>query len=132
MSPPKQALDELRFGREYYSQADVARLLDVPVSTVGNWVRGYRYPVGDQVRSADPLIVPPQAGRWLSFANLVEAHTVAAFRAESGVSMQKIRPALAYLVRSSRSSIPWPAATCSPMGPSSSSGTSEKRTRTSW
>jgi uncharacterized protein (DUF433 family) len=98
MSPPKQALDELRFGREYYSQAEVARLLDVPVATVGNWVRGYRYPVGYQVRSADPLILRPKAGRWLSFANLVEAHTVAAFRA-SGVSMQKIRPALAYLVR---------------------------------
>ena len=45
-----------------------------------------------------PLIVPPKGRRWLSFANLVEAHTVAAFRA-SGVSMQKIRPALAYLVR---------------------------------
>jgi len=98
MSPRKQALDELRFSREYYSRADVARLLDVPVGTVSNWVRGYRYPVRDQIRSAGPLIVPPKEGRWLSFANLVEAHTVAAFRA-SGVSMQKIRPALTYLVR---------------------------------
>ena len=98
MSPRKQPLDETRFGREYYSQADVARLLGVPVGTVGNWVRGYRYPVGEQVRAAEPLIVPPRHGRWLSFANLIEAHTVAAFRA-SGVSMQKIRPALAYLVQ---------------------------------
>ena len=76
----------------------MARLVDVPVGAMGNWVRGYRYPVRGQVRSADPLIVPPKGGRWLSFANLVEAHTVAAFRA-SGVSMQKIRPALAHLVR---------------------------------
>jgi uncharacterized protein (DUF433 family) len=50
------------------------------------------------MRSASPLIIPPKGGRWLSFANLVEAHTVAAFRA-TGVSMQRIRPALAYLVR---------------------------------
>jgi uncharacterized protein (DUF433 family) len=94
----QQALDEVRFGREYYSRADVARLLDVPVGTVGNWIRGYRYPVRDEMRSAGPLIVPPKGGRWLSFANLIEAHTVAAFRA-SGLSMQKIRPALADLVR---------------------------------
>jgi uncharacterized protein (DUF433 family) len=98
MSPPIHALDEPRFGRECYSQADVARLLDVPVGTVGNWVRGYRRPVGDQVRSADPLIVPPKGGSWLSFANLVEAHTVSAFRA-GGVSMQRTRPALAYLAQ---------------------------------
>lgn len=98
MSPRKTTLDEVRFGREYYSQADVARLLNVPVGTVGNWVRGYRYPVRDQVRAAEPLILPPKGGRWLSFANLVEAHTAAAFRA-SGVSMQKLRPALAYLAR---------------------------------
>jgi uncharacterized protein (DUF433 family) len=88
----------VRFGCEYYLQVDVARLLDVPVGTVGNWVRGYRDPCRDQVRSAEPLIVPPKGGRWLSFANLVEAHAVAAFRA-SGVSMQRIRPALAHLVR---------------------------------
>ena len=68
------------------------------MGTVGNWLRRYRYPVGDKVRSADPLIVPPGNGRWLSFANLVEAHTLSAFRA-SGVGMQRIRPALAHLVR---------------------------------
>jgi DNA-binding transcriptional regulator YiaG len=50
MSPPKQALDELCFGRESSSQADVARLLDVPVGTVGNWVRGHHDPVGNQMR----------------------------------------------------------------------------------
>ena len=42
MNPPQQALDEVRFGREYYSRADVARLLHVPVGTVDNWIRGYR------------------------------------------------------------------------------------------
>jgi len=98
MNLPQQALDEVRFDREYYPRADVARLLDIPVGAVCNWVRGYRYPVRDKVRSADPLIVPPKGGRWLSFANLVEAHSLAAFRA-SGVSMQKIWPTLAYLAR---------------------------------
>jgi hypothetical protein len=98
MSPPDQALDETRFGREYYSQADVARFLDVPVGTVSNWIRGYRYPMGDEVRSAAPLIALLKGARWLSFANLVEAHTVSAFHA-SGVRMRTIRPALAYLVR---------------------------------
>jgi hypothetical protein len=88
----QQALDEVRFGREYYSSADVARLLDVPVGTIRNWIRECRYPVSSEMRSASPLIVLPKGGRWLSFANLIEAHTVAAFRA-SGLSMQKIRPA---------------------------------------
>jgi uncharacterized protein (DUF433 family) len=98
MSPAQPSPEDVRFGREYYSRADVGRLLDVPVSTVGHWIRGYRYPAGDRVRFADPLIVPPGGGRWLSFANLIEAHTLAAFRA-SGVTMQKIRPALSHLAR---------------------------------
>ena len=62
MSPPKQALDEMRFGREFYLQVDVARRLDVPVGTVGNWVRGYRDPCRDQVRSADPTPLLAQIG----------------------------------------------------------------------
>lgn len=111
MSPRKTTLDEVRFGREYYSQADVARLLNVPVGTVGNWVRGYRYPVRDQVRAAEPLILPPKGGRWLSFANLVEAHTAAAFRA-SGVSMRSSGRHLRILRGISRWSTRSPAATC--------------------
>jgi uncharacterized protein (DUF433 family) len=76
---------------------------DFSTSPWARWatgVRGYRRPVGVQVRSADPLIVPPKGGRWLSFANLVEAHTVSAFRA-GGVSKKRTRPALAYIVRES-------------------------------
>lgn len=97
MTSARPILDDIRFTHEFYSRADVARTLDVPTSTVSNWIRGYRYPVRGDVRSAGPLIVPPKRDhRWLSFVNLVEAHTIAAFRA-SGVSMQRIRPALAYL-----------------------------------
>jgi uncharacterized protein (DUF433 family) len=97
MASYRPASDDIRFTDEFYSRAEVARLVEVPTSTVSNWIRGYRYPVRGEVRSSKPLIVPPKRDhRWLSFANLVEAHTIAAFRA-SGVSMQKIRPALAYL-----------------------------------
>src|SRR5262245_15152252 len=97
MVPAQQALDEVRFHRTFYSRAEAGRLLEVPASTIGDWVRGYRYRSGGQLRSAAPLVVPPSGGSSLSFVNLVEAHTVAAFRA-SAISMQRLRPALAYLV----------------------------------
>jgi uncharacterized protein (DUF433 family) len=70
----------------------------VPAGTVGNWVRGYEYPTRIGRRRAARLIEPPAGDGALSFANLVEANTLAAFRA-AGVSMQKIRPAVTYLGR---------------------------------
>jgi uncharacterized protein (DUF433 family) len=98
VNPPQQALDEMRFGRGYYSNADVARLLGVRVGTIGDWIRSCDHAVRNQARSAVPLIAPPKGGPWLSFANLIEIHTVASFQA-SGLSMQRIWPALADLAR---------------------------------
>jgi uncharacterized protein (DUF433 family) len=70
----------------------------MPAATVGNWVRGYPYPTQAGWMRSKPLVVPPTRKGALSFTNLVEAHTITGFRA-SGVSMQRLRPALGYLVR---------------------------------
>lgn len=68
----------------------------MPPGTLRNWIRGYRYPAGRRTAVAQPIIVLPRGDGALSFVNLVEAHTLAAFR-ECGVSMQKIRPAVLYV-----------------------------------
>ena len=81
-----------------YARAEAARIVAVSPATVGNWVRGYQYPTRSGVRRSKALIVPPTRRGQLSFTNLVEAHTIAGFRASS-ISMQRLRPALGYLVR---------------------------------
>lgn len=81
-----------------YLRAAAARIVDIPAGTIGNWVRGYPYPTQAGERRAKPLITPPSRNSELSFTNLVEAHTVGAFRA-SHVSMQRLRPALDYLIK---------------------------------
>lgn len=88
--------EDLRFKGQVYLQSDVARLVGIPRATLRNWVHGYRYRAAGARRLASPLVVPPADGRWLSFTNLVECHTLAAFRS-CGVSMQQIRPAVSYL-----------------------------------
>lgn len=81
-----------------YSRAEAARIVHVAPGTVGNWVRGYAYPTRTGDRRSKPLVVPPTRRGDLSFTNLVESHSITAFRA-SGISMQRLRPALGYLVR---------------------------------
>jgi uncharacterized protein (DUF433 family) len=85
-----------RFDLGLYSLPDAAQLVRRSPQTVRNWVRGYRYPVGDRVARAKAVIVPttddPGA---LSFINLVEALALSAFR-QTGVPMQRVRRALEY------------------------------------
>lgn len=90
-------LIDLRFTGEFYVVPEAARILDVPVTTLRNWVRGYGYRTGGELVAAPPVIETPAIDGALSFVNLVEAHTLSAFR-ECGVSLQRIRPAVAYLV----------------------------------
>ena len=72
----------------------------IPVPTVRNWVRGYRYPTGGGMRRARPIVMLPRDGDGmaLSFINLMEVVSLAGFR-EQGVSMQKLRKAIDYVAR---------------------------------
>lgn len=81
-----------------YTLAEAAHYLNVPVTTLRAWSLGQRYRVGGQSRHFKPVIEldgrdPPA----LSFLNLVEAHVLAAIRREHGVSLPRVRSALAYV-----------------------------------
>lgn len=85
-----------RFDLGLYALPEAARLARVPRTTLGNWVRGYRYPAGGRVVRAKPVIVPTAAPEaTLSFVNLMEALTLAGFR-QIRVPMQRVRKALDY------------------------------------
>lgn len=93
--------DSLRFDTPLYTVAEAARIVGVPASTLHTWARGYtRRPPGRRPVSGGPLItfVPSSRHREPSipFVGLAEALVLAAIR-ESGVPMQRIRPALAQL-----------------------------------
>lgn len=89
------ATDE-RFSVPLYSAAEVARYLDVPVSTFRTWVHGYeRRPEGRQPVVGEPIVttLARDAGASVPFVGLAEAHALAAIR-RAGVPLQRIRPAL--------------------------------------
>jgi len=75
-----------------YSQADVARIIAAPRSTVQNWATGYDTSSG--THQAPVLTgVPRGRGDTVSFMALAEAFVVNAFR-KAGLPMQRIRPAV--------------------------------------
>ena len=79
-----------------YSIAEVAHYLSVPAATVRYWSRGQ----GDY----GPLIsVPDHTPALLSFINLTELHVLSAIRRKHVVSMPKVRTAIGYLAKLSRS-----------------------------
>jgi uncharacterized protein (DUF433 family) len=89
-----------RFDLGLYSVPEAARLARVPSRTLWNWVRGYRYPRAGRLARAKPVLTPTahDGTVTLSFVNLTEVLALSGFRA-SGVSMQKVRRALAYVGR---------------------------------
>ncbi len=84
-----------------YTVTEAARIVDVPASTLAAWAKGYikRFPERPAV-TGQPVIAyrPADSPRMptVPFVGLVEALVLAAVR-RSGVSMQRIRPALAQL-----------------------------------
>lgn len=95
------ASTRLRFETPLYSVADAARIVDVPRSTLASWAKGYsrrfenrRDVMGDPVVTFLPA--EQQGEPTIPFVGLAEALVLAAVR-RSGVSMQRIRPALAAL-----------------------------------
>ena len=98
-----KATDRLRFEVPLYTVAEAARIVDVPPTTLATWAKGYlRRPLGRAEVSGSPLITyvaPDRQGEpSIPFVGLAETLVLAAVR-RSGVSMQRIRPALLELQR---------------------------------
>ncbi len=90
--------DDFRFSVPLYTVGEAARIVDVPPSTLAGWARGYvrRFPDRPDVIGQPVITCLPSRTRQqpsLPFVGLAEALVLAAARS-SGVSMQRVRPAL--------------------------------------
>ena len=80
-----------------YTLTEAARYLHIAPATLRSWVVGRSYPLGTGTGFFEPLIqLPDTSDRYLSFANLVEAHVLRALRTEHGASIKAVRTALEY------------------------------------
>ena len=77
-----------------YTQAEAARIIVAPRSTVNNWATGYLSAGKPQA----PVLtgVVPGRGLTVPFLGLAEAYVLTAFR-KAGLPLQRIRPAVAAL-----------------------------------
>jgi len=93
---PKQ---DIRFDLPMYTVAEAARALDVPPTTLSTWAFGYvRKPSGRREHRGEAVVTafPDALGPSIPFVGLAEGMVLAAVR-QSGVSLQRVRPALAVL-----------------------------------
>ncbi len=82
-----------------YPFVEAAHYVGVPIATLRSWCVGQVYTYRDEKRSFAPLIcLDGSRAEGLSFLNLVEAHVLAAIRRVHGVSMPRVRAALAYVM----------------------------------
>lgn len=94
--------DDRRFDEPLYTLAEASRYLAVPSSTFANWANGYGKPATTNRAAAksDPLIAclprEKHGSPVIPFIGLVEGLVLAAWR-QSGVPLQRIRPALQLL-----------------------------------
>jgi uncharacterized protein (DUF433 family) len=84
-----------------YPFSEGAHYLNLPTSTLRAWCLGQEYPGADgETRQFQGLITLDGRRReGLSFLNLIEAHVLAAIRRLHGVSLQRVRGALAFTTR---------------------------------
>jgi uncharacterized protein (DUF433 family) len=90
---------DIRFDLPLYTVAEAARALDVPPTTLSTWAFGYvRKPTGRREHRGEPVVTafPGSQGPRIPFVGLAEGMVLAAFR-QSGVSLQRVRPALSVL-----------------------------------
>ncbi len=81
-----------------YSVTEAAHCLQLPRTTLREWIAGRYYAMEEGPRFFEPLILPAsQNPPLLSFMNLVEAHVLSAIRRERQIRLMKIREALRYL-----------------------------------
>ncbi|MFC6018916.1 hypothetical protein ACFP2T_22250 [Plantactinospora solaniradicis] len=106
---PSGAAPDARFDVPLYSQAEAARYVDMPASTLRTWAQGYErrghgrsrtrraQPAATSVVRGSPIItyVPPlhPSDPSVPFIGLAEAMFLSALR-KAGVPLQQIRPAL--------------------------------------
>jgi uncharacterized protein (DUF433 family) len=83
-----------------YTVTEAAHCLQLPRTTLRQWVAGRRDPRDHNRWMFEPLIHPAsETPPLLSFLNLVESHLLSALRREYQVRMAHIREALKYLTR---------------------------------
>ncbi len=81
-----------------YTVREAGHHLQVPTTTLKEWLAGHVYATKQGRRRSPPVIVPARrAPLALSFWNLVEAHVLASIRRHHGVSLQKVRKALGFV-----------------------------------
>jgi uncharacterized protein (DUF433 family) len=87
-----------RFTKPLYTVTEAASYLGVPRATLDTWVRGYvRQPAGRKIVRGQALLTSIPGGRLtIPFVGLAEGMVLAAFR-ETGLPLQRIRPALELL-----------------------------------
>ncbi len=82
-----------------YPLVEAAHYIAVPITTLRSWCVGQVYAYRGEKRAFAPLIrLDGSRVEGLSFLNLVEAHVLAAIRRVHGVSMPRVRAALAYVM----------------------------------
>lgn len=90
-----------------YSTAEAAHLLKLNASTVRAWCFGQGYRYRGSERTFRAVIRPADPGkRLLSFSNLCELHILGAITRGHRVPLQRVRTALHYVRRETRSARP--------------------------
>ncbi|MCX6416084.1 MAG: DUF433 domain-containing protein [Actinobacteria bacterium] len=88
------------FTAPLYTVPEAARHLNVPTSTLRNWAKGYDWTSHGRTVHGDPILTTVKATRSspasIPFVGLAEGLVLAAIR-QSGVPLQRIRPALTKL-----------------------------------
>lgn len=83
-----------RFTRPLYSVTEAASYVGVPRTTFDTWVSGYERQTASRSTVRGPLLTRVGGGqKTVPFIGLVEGAVLAAFR-ETGLPMQRIRPAI--------------------------------------
>ena len=79
-----------------YTYADAASYLDLPLSTLRAWIRGFEYQTKGGRRLFKPVFHLPEAELpRLSYTNLVEAFVLGSLRRKYKIDLHKIRTAIA-------------------------------------
>jgi len=87
------------FDNPAYPVNEVARILNLPASTVKAWCFGQNYaaPSGEK-KISNPVIRPADVSRrLLSFANLCELHVLSGMRRHHKIGLHKMRDSIDYL-----------------------------------
>ncbi len=83
-----------------YTLAESARWLGLVPATLHVWLRGQNYRTSAGIKRMQPVVRPARVDELgLSFWNLVECSVLASIRKTHGISLQKVRRALRYVVK---------------------------------